>query len=416
MNNIKKEPGDKKVKKELFPEQPILMVDDEKHFLNSLDFELHSHGITNVECCRDSRDVLGKLKEKKYAVILLDVLMPNISGDELLPIIADEYPDIPVIIITAFPDAKTAKDCMEKGAFECLTKPIDIGELIRTIHETLDLKDTHKDIILHKKQLFSDTSYKNRSFPNVITRSKAMLSICQIIGLVAFTSRPVLIMGETGVGKEFLAREIHNQSHRKGKFIPFETIGLNDEEFSNRLFGYRKTISHGAAALIQGKLEEAQKGTLFIKEIGNLSIESQSSLLRLLQNREYYPVGSVTKKPSRARIIAATRKNLSALIQISSFRYDLYNHLKAHEIHIPPLRERKEDIPLLVDHFLGKAAKESGIEKPAVPGELLPMLEKYDFPGNVGELKKMVNHAVSRCKSGFLSVDDFFRDTKEEEE
>jgi DNA-binding NtrC family response regulator len=400
------------VKKELLPEQPILMVDDEKNFLNSLDFELHSHGITNVECCQDSRDVMTKLKEKKYSLILLDILMPHISGDELLTDIVAQYPEIPVIIITAFPDAKTARDCMEKGAFECLTKPIDIGELIRTIHETLDLKDTHKDIILHKKQLFSDTSYKNRSFPNVITRSKAMLSICQTIGLVAFTSRPILIMGETGVGKEFLAREIHEQSHRKEKFIPFDTTGLNNEEFSNRLFGYRKTISHGAAALIQGKLAEAQKGTLFIKEIGNLSIESQSSLLRLLQNREYIPVGSVTIKPSSARIVAATSKNLSALIQIGSFRYDLYNHLKAHEIHIPPLRERKEDIPLLLDYFLAEEAEKAGIKKPTVPRNLFPLLEKYDFPGNVGELKAMVYKAVIRCKSDILPTDIFLINMK----
>jgi DNA-binding NtrC family response regulator len=401
------------VKKELFPEQPILMVDDEKNFINSLYFELCSLGITNLECCQDSSDVLRKLKEKKYAVILLDVLMPNISGDELLPIIADEYPYIPVIIITAFPDAKTARDCMERGAFECLTKPIDVGELIRTIHETLDLKDTHKDIILHKKQLFSYTSYKNRSFPNVITCSREMLSICQTIGLVAFTSRPVLVMGETGVGKEFLSLEIHKQSQRKGKFIPFNTTRLNDDEFVRLMFGYRTTLSQGTAAIIEGDLEKAGKGTLFIKEISDLSMESQANLLRLLQNREYYPVGSDKLKPSRARIVAATSKNLSALLQIGSFRHDLYNHLKAHEIHIPPLRERKEDIPLLLDHFLGKAAITAGIQKPALAGELLPMLEKYHFPGNVGELKKMVNQAVSRCKSGFLSPDDFFRGTKE---
>jgi DNA-binding NtrC family response regulator len=402
------------VKKELFPEQPILIVDDEKHFLNSLDFKLRSHGIINVECCQDSRDVMPKLKEKKYSLILLDILMPHISGDELLTDIVVSYPDIPIIIITAFPDEKTAIECMEKGAFDCLTKPIEIKDLIRAIHDTLDLKDAHKDIILHKKQLFSNSPSYVRSFPNVITCSGNMLSILHTLGLVAFTSRPILIMGETGVGKEFQALEIHKQSQRKGKFITFDTIGLNDEEFARIMFGYQNPISHGTAALIQGKLAEAQKGTLFIKEISNLSIESQSSLLRLLQNREYYPVGSVTKKPSRARIIAASRKNLTALIQIGSFRYDLYNHLKIHEIHIPPLRERKEDIPLLVDHFLGKAAITAGIQKPSIPGELLPMLEKYHFPGNVGELKKMVNHAVSRCKSGFLSVDDFFRDTKEE--
>lgn len=395
------------MEKKLFPEMPVLMVDDEKHFLNSLDFKLLSHGITNVECCQDSRDVMPKLKERKYSVIFLDILMPHIRGDELLPDIVAEYPDIPVIVITAYPDAKTANACMEKGAFDCLTKPIDIKDLIRAIHDTLDLKDTYKEIILHKKQLFSNTSCQDRSFPNVITCCREMLSICQTIGLVAFTSRPVLVMGETGVGKEFLAHEIHKQSHRRGKFIPFDTTGLNDEEFARLLFGYRTTISHGAAAIREGKLEKAGKGTLFIKEIGDLSMESQASLLRLLQNREYYPVGSGTLKSSRARIVAGTGKNLSALIQIGTFRYDLYNHLKAHEIHIPPLRERKEDIPLLVDYFLGKAAKETGIEKPALPDELVPLLKTHDFPGNVGELKKMVYDAVSSHKSGYLSLDTF---------
>ncbi|UCH98012.1 MAG: sigma-54-dependent Fis family transcriptional regulator, partial [Candidatus Aminicenantes bacterium] len=407
------EPGDKKVKKELFPEQPILMVDDEKHFLNSLYYKLRLHGITNVECCQDSLEVMPKLKERKYSVILLDILMPHMRGDELLPDIVAEYPKIPVIVITAFPDAKTADDCMEKGAFDCLTKPIDIKELVRAIHDTLDLTDTHKDIIRHKKQLFSNTSCKERNLPNVITCCGEMLSICQTIGLVAFTSRSVLVMGETGVGKEFLAGEIHKQSHRKGKFIPFETTGLNDEEFARLIFGYRTTLSQGAAAIIEGDLEKAGKGTLYINEIGDLSMESQARLLRLLQNREYCPVGSDKLKPSRARIVAGTAKNLSALIQTGAFRYDLYNHLKAHEIHIPPLRERKEDIPLLVDYFLGKAAAKVGIEKPALPKKLLPLLEKYHFPGNVGELKKMVNHAVSRFQSGILSPDDFFRGTKE---
>jgi DNA-binding NtrC family response regulator len=400
------------VKKELLPEQPILMVDDEKNFLNSLDFELHSHGITNVECCQDSRDVMPKLKEKKYSVVLLDILMPHISGDELLPDIVDQYPDIPVIVITAFPDAKTARDCMEKGAFECLTKPIEIMELIRTIQDTLDLKDTHKDIILHKKKLFSYTSYKNRSFPNFITCSKAMLSICQTIGLVSFTYRPVLIMGETGVGKKLLASEIHQQSRRRGMFITFDTTGLNDEVFACLMFGYKRIMSQGEKEIIESKLEEARNGTLFIKEIGNISLESQAKLFRVLRDREYYPVGSNTLKSSRARIVAGTSKNLSALVQIGSFRYDLYNHLKAHEIHIPPLRERKEDIPLLLDHFLAEEAVKAGIKKPTVPRDLFPLLEKYDFPGNVGELKAMVYKAVIRCKSDILPTDIFLINMK----
>jgi transcriptional regulator with PAS, ATPase and Fis domain len=226
----------------------------------------------------------------------------------------------------------------------------------------------------------------------------------------------VLVMGEKGTGKELLAREIHKQSHRKGKFISFDTTGLNDVIFSGLLFGYKRIISLGEEEIIEGKLDEARHGTLLLTGIGDLSLESQAKLLRLLQSREYYPLGSNKLKYADVRIIAATDTNLLALIQTGAFRPDLYNHLKAHEIHIPPLRERKEDIPLLVDHFLGKAAINAGIQKPAIPGNLMPMLEKYHFPGNVGELEKMVNHAVSSSQSGFLSPDDFFRGTKEKEQ
>jgi DNA-binding NtrC family response regulator len=395
--------------KKLFPESPVLMVDDEKHFLNSLDFDLRSKGINNVECCQDSRDVMSKLEGKKYSVVLLDILMPYISGDELLPKIVDQYPDTPVIVITAFPDAKISSDCMKNGAFDCLIKPIETGDLIRTIHETLDLKDTHKDIIPHKKQLFSDAPSGNRSFPNVITCTRNMLSIGQTIGLVAFTSRPVLVMGEKGVGKELLAREIHKQSHRKGKFVSRDMTGLNDELFAGILFGYKKVTSNGTEIITGGLVDDAGSGTLFLKEIGDLTIESQSKLLRLIQNREYSPLGSNESMSANPRIVVGTGKNLSALVQIGAFRQDLYTCLRPHEIHIPPLRERRKDIPLLVDHFLEKAAEKAGIEKPDVPAELFPLLEKYDFPGNVSELKKMVHDAVNRCESGILPLDAFLK-------
>jgi DNA-binding NtrC family response regulator len=400
------------MEKKLFPEFPILMVDDEKHLLNSLDFELRSHGINNVECCQDSRNVMSRLKEKKYSVVLLDILMPYISGDELLPEIVDQYPDTPVIIITACPDEKISSDCMKNGAFDCLIKPIETRDLIRTIHEALDLKDTHKEIILHKKQLFSETPSENRSFLNVITCCANMLSICQAIGLVAFTSRPVLVMGEDGVGKEFLACEIHNQSHRKGKFVSRDITGLNDELFTDILFGYKKVTSDGTEIIIGGLVDDARRGTLFLKEIGELAIESQARLLRLIQNREYSPLDSNDSKSANARIVAGTSKNLSALIQIGAFRQDLYARFQPHEIHIPPLRERKKDIPLLVDHFLEKAAEKAGIEKPDVPDELFPLLEKYDFPGNVSELKKMVADAVNRCEAGVLPLDAFSKNIK----
>ena len=188
--------------------------------------------------------------------------------------------------------------------------------------------------------------------------------------------------------------------------------GLNDELFAGILFGYKKVTSHSKEIIIGGLVDDARRGTLFLKEIGDLTIESQSRLLRLIQNGEYSPLGTNESKSANARIVAGTGKNLSALIQIGAFRQDLYTRLRPHEIHIPPLRERKKDIPLLVDHFLKKAAEKAGNETPAVPGELFPLLEKYDFPGNVSELKKMVYNAVNRCESGILPMDAFLKNIK----
>lgn len=398
------------MKQTLFPEFPVLVVDDEKNFLNSIDFELRSHGITHVECCQDSLDVMARLKSKKYSVVLLDLLMPHITGDELLPQIVEAFPEIPVIIVTAFPDNETSTKCLKKGAFDYYTKPIDTLELIRTIRDAWDLTNIHTEIIQSKKELFSDTPnqlIQLRSFPNLLTGSQEMQTIIQDIGLIAFTSQPVLLLGETGVGKEFLAREIHKQSRRKGKFVPINTTGLDDELFTTTLFGYKKGAFPNAVKDVDGLVDDARGGTLFLNEISPLAIESQSKLLRLLQNREYFPLGSSEPKPANVRVVAASAKNFSALFQVGAIHQGLYTRLKTHEINIPPLRERKEDIPLLVNHFLREAAKSNGITPPSLPAQLFPVLEKYDFPGNIGELKHMIAEAVVRYKSGMLPLDVF---------
>jgi DNA-binding NtrC family response regulator len=400
------------MKQTLFPEFPVLVVDDEKNFLNSIYFELRCHGITNVECCQDSCNVMALLKSKRYSVILLDILMPHITGDELLPQIVNAFPELPVIVVTAFADNETATKYLKKGAFDYHTKPIDIKELIHTIQDAWDLRNIHKEIIQSKKELFSGPANHLRSFPNLLTDSQEMQTIYMDIGLIAFTSRPVLILGEPGVGKEFMAREIHKQSLRKGKFLSINTVGLDDEFFTTTLFGYKKGAFAGAYKDTEGLIEEAQGGTLYLNEISVLAIESQSKLLRLLQNREYFPLGASEPKPTNVRIVAASNKNLSVLLQVGAIHLGLYTRLKPHEIYIPPLRERKEDIRLLFIYFLEVIAEKNDITPPSLPAELFPLLEKYDFPGNIDELKHLVAEAVARYNTDMLPLDVFLLRTQ----
>lgn len=380
----------------LFPELPLLAVDDEKDFLKSLDFILKANGINNIECCQDSRKVIPRLKKKKFAVILLDLLMPDISGEELLPEIVGHYPEIPVIIITAHADTELARKCMKKGALNYLIKPFETKDLVRKIKDALYLKDFQKEIILLKKAVFSDSLQKPKIFPDITSRSEKMQSIFQDIVLIAITLMPILIQGEAGVGKEFVAREIHKQSHRKGKFIEFNTAGVDDNSFDHILLGQKK-----------GLLEDARDGTLFISEIANLPIKSQDKLLHLIKEWEYLPPGSAIPVSTNVRIIVATQKNLLALIKTNNFRQELYSLLKTNDINIPPLREHREDIPLLVDYFVNQAAEKRGITPPKTAKETYRLLEQYDFPANISELKNMVHEAISRHKSGNLTADVF---------
>ncbi|MDQ1352045.1 MAG: hypothetical protein QG657_2351 [Acidobacteriota bacterium] len=382
---------------ELFPELPVLVVDDELDFLKSLRFVLKTNGVTNVECCQDSREVMPRLKKKKFSVILLDLLMPlYISGEELLPEIVEQYPEIPVIIVTAHANIETAKNCMKNGALDYLMKPFETKDVLKKINDALYLRAFSKEIILLKRDMFSDGLPKPTTFPDITSRSEKMQPIFQTIGLIAVTSMPILIQGEPGVGKKFIAREIHKQSRRKGKFIEFNTAGVDDNSFDHILLKEK-----------EGLLEEARDGTLFFNEIANLPIKSQVKLYHLIKDWEYLPPGSDKPVSTSVRIIAATNKNLTTLIKTNDFRHELYSLLKANDINIPPLREHKEDIPLLLDYFLNQAAEESGIKKPQVSEEIYTLLKQYNFPGNIGELKNMAYEAVRSHKSGNLTATVF---------
>jgi transcriptional regulator with PAS, ATPase and Fis domain len=234
-----------------------------------------------------------------------------------------------------------------------------------------------------------------------------MRTIFQYVEAIAPSPMPALITGETGVGKELIAASIHQLSGRSGAFIPLNVGGLDDHLFSDTLFGHQKGAFTGADRIRSGLIEQAKGGTLLLDEIGDLRIESQVKLLRLLQERKYYPLGADVPKLTDARIIVATNRELESMLETGRLRKDLYYRLQAHRIHLPPLRERRDDIPLLIEHFLSKAAETLGKEKPACPGELVTLLGAYHFPGNIRELESMIFDAVSRHKKGTLSTQSF---------
>jgi DNA-binding NtrC family response regulator len=395
------------MKQAIYPAHPVIIVDDEEHFLLSVVVTLSSNGINNVKECQDSREVMGLLSEQDYSVMLLDLSMPHKSGVDLLPTITQEYPNMPVIMVTAVNEVETAVECMKLGAFDYLVKPVDEARLVTTLKRAIKFRDVQNENTLLKKYLLTDKLDHPDQFAEIITNDKNMRSIFQYVEAIGATSLPILITGETGVGKELVAQAIHYVSGRPGEFMPVNVAGVDDTLFSDTLFGHKKGGFTGADRDRMGLIEQAASGTLFLDEIGDLSLESQVKLLRLLQEAKYYPIGADTPKLTDARIVVATNSDIEARQKDGNFRKDLYYRLQAHHIHIPPLRDRKDDIPILVEHFLTKAGNSLNKKRPTPPRELMSLLRNYQFPGNVRELEGMIFDAVSRHKSGILSMESF---------
>lgn len=339
--------------------------------------------------------------------MLLDLWMPHVSGEELLRQIAAEYPDVPVVIVTGADDVETAVKCMKQGALDYIVKPVEKSRLVSSVKRGIELRELHRENQLLKARVLSDRVSRPEAFADIVTLSPAMRAVFQYAEAVAPSPRPVLVTGETGVGKELVARALHVLSGRKGGFVPVNVAGLDDHVFADTLFGHKKGAFTGAMEGRPGLLEQAASGTLFLDEIGDLSAVSQVKLLRLLQDGEYLPLGSDVAKRSDARILVATNQDLEAARNAGRFRKDLYYRLCGHHIHIPPLRDRPEDLAVLLDHFLGKAAESLGRKKPTPPDELTKLLAVYHFPGNVRELESMVYNAVSLHGSGKLSMEAF---------
>jgi DNA-binding NtrC family response regulator len=386
---------------------PVLLVDDEEEILFSTGTMFRMEGFDNILTESDSRKVMAILEEREVSLILLDLNMPFVSGYDLLKAITASHPDVPVIIMTAANELELAVECMKSGAFDYFVKPAEKNRLLASIRRALELHNLRNEVSMLTRELLSDRSQHDRAFAPIVTRSPKMRSIFSYLSAVAATDQPVLITGETGVGKELVARSLHVASGRKGAFVAVNIGGLDDQNFSDTLFGHSKGAFTGADQLREGLVAKAAGGTLFLDEIGDMTLSSQIKLLRLLQEHEYYPLGSDLLKRCDARIVVATNKDLQEMMAGNGFRKDLYFRLKSHHVTIPPLRERLEDIPLLLEYFLEQAAEELNKARPSYPPQLPDYLASCAFPGNVREFKAAVLDAVACHQKGMLSLAGF---------
>ncbi len=379
---------------------PVVLVDDETTVLFSSKMILSSAGIKDVVTVEDSRKLMPLLAEQEVAAVVLDLFMPYISGTQLLPDIMREHPDLPVIVMTATQEVETAVACMKEGAFDYLVKPVEESRFVSSVKRALEMRALRRQVSSLRRSLMTDELEHGEAFSNIVTVSRKMRSLFQYLEAISGSGEPVLITGETGSGKELLAEAVHRLSGRTGAFVAVNAAGLDDALFSDTLFGHRKGAFSGADTTREGMIAEAEGGTLFLDEIGDLTPATQIKLLRLLQEQRYYPLGSDMAKISNARVLCATHRDLNARMADESFRSDLYYRLSVHEVEIPPLRERKEDIPVLLDVFAIAAANSLGKKSPEATPELLTLLTNYHFPGNVRELRAMIFDAVARHKSG----------------
>ncbi|HBM16058.1 MAG TPA: two-component system response regulator [Lentisphaeria bacterium] len=391
----------------LYPLKPILMIDDEEEVLNSYSVVLSSLGINNFIACTSPEKAFNILKEKEISIILLDLLIPKYNKDEVLDYILANYPEIPVIIISGVNEIYAALRCIKKGAFDYLLKPVDRETLSISVKMALDRIEFSLENKGLKNGLFSDSNEIHESFSGIITNNQMMKSIFRYCEIVARSSQPVLICGETGTGKELIARALYKLNNFTGSFVPVNVAGLDDNMFTDTLFGHTKGAYTGAMDFREGLVKKAENGLLFLDEIGDLGLQSQVKLLRLLQEREYSSLGSDLIKLSKAKVILATNTELQTLIESGKFRKDLYFRLSSHQIKIPPLRDRIEDIPLLLKFFIADASKSLGIKPPSYHPDLELLLKSYNFPGNIRELQGMVYNAVSEHKSHMLSSKSF---------
>ena len=377
---------------------PVVVVDDDCEMLDIYRMLLTGRGIEQVVAFRDGGELIPFLRRNEAAAVVLDLSLPTVSGQELLQRIAEEFPQLPVIIVTAIAAVDQAVYCMRAGACDYLIKPINNEKLLAAIERARQLSGRNQE--LREPAGVSD-------FPAIVTQDLQMLRLLKRIRAVSSSGQPVLITGETGVGKELFAGAVHQSAGNGGAFVTVNVAGVDDVAFSDTLFGHRKGAFTGADQARDGLIKKAAGGTLFLDEIGELKESSQVKLLRLIQEHEYMPLGADTPVRTDAQIVVATNLSPRKLLEQGRMREDLYYRLCCHHFQVPPLRERVGDLPLLLDYFLTRAARDMRKPRPFCPVELTRMLERYRFPGNVRELQAMVYDAVALHERGPLSTASF---------
>src|SRR5579871_2953439 len=379
----------------------ILVVDDDESLRRVTQLQLEEAGYRVLTAPNGTR-ALALMEEEAPALVITDLKMPGPSGLELLKTIRQHYPQTTVLLITAFGTVQTAVEAMKAGACDYITKPIDYEELILVVNRALERQQLVEEV--RTLRLSLDQKY---GFENIIGRSKALLSVLEMASRVALRDSTVLIRGETGTGKELLAKAIHHNSRRKDQ--PFVTINcgaIPKDLLESELFGHVKGSFTGAFAPKRGKVEMADGGTLFLDEIGELPLELQVKLLRLIQQGEVEKLGVVGVTKIDVRIIAATHRNLQAMIEDGVFREDLYYRLAVIPLELPPLRDRADDVPELVQHFFVKAKHEQGRPDLVLPPRLLQYFSGYTWPGNVRELENIIERIVVLARGEEITLND----------
>jgi len=387
--------------------ETILIVDDEKNYPPILSAVLEEEGFATLTA-NSGREALEILNNSDVDLVLTDMKMPSMDGMELLERIKTKNTDLPVIMMTAYGTVERAVQAMQKGAYNYILKPFDNETLVIYVNKAVSMYR-----VIKENKYLRDAVKLKYSFSNIIGKSKAMQDVFEIIRKVAPTNATVLIEGESGTGKELAAKAIHFNSPRRGKpFIAVNCSALAENLLESELFGHEKGAFTGAIAMKKGRFEMADEGTLFLDEIGELSQSLQVKLLRILQEKVVERVGGVKPLSVNIRIIAATNKQLKEEMEQGRFREDLFYRLNVVNIVLPPLKQRIDDLRLLIDHFIKKYADERGSDTPVkgLDNEVERLFNNYNWPGNVRELENVIERAMIMCPAEIIRVSDLPRD------
>lgn len=388
----------------------LLIIDDEKNYLLVLEALLLDAGYA-VTALSDPETALAFLDESEVDVIITDMKMPKLSGKDVLAHVKRDYPHVPVLVMTAFGSIESAVDVMKMGAFDYITKPFSNDELLLSVQNASELAKVHR-----RYRLLHENLEERYGLHQIIGKSKGIRHVLSLVDKAAPTKTNVLITGESGTGKELVARAIHFASPRKnGPFISVNCMALNPGVLESELFGHEKGSFTGAVAMRRGRFELANDGTLFLDEIGELSHDMQVKLLRVLQERKFERVGGTEEIEVDIRVVTATNKDLQAEVEKGNFREDLYYRLNVVHMILPPLRERREDIPLLISHFVEKIASDNNLPRKKISPEALDYLSGYEWPGNIRQLENVVERCMVMVGGDTIMVSDLPPEVKDDE-